>query len=176
MTIADTLSNPGFDETTARRWQLDRARSSVEFRVPNFWGLATVKGRFDDYRGRLDLGAEPAIELTLDATSVQTGNPKRDQHLRSPDFFDAENHPRVRFVSDSVIPRGETLTVRGRLFARGGSIPLKLDAQLRRVDGDLVVEATTTAPHRELGMTWSPLGMIRPRSELRVKGYLMPAA
>lgn len=68
------------------------------------------------------------------------------------------------------------MRVRGRLFARDESIPLELDALLRAVDGELALEAATHADHRQLGMTWSPLKMIRPRSELLVTGYLTPAA
>ena len=134
----------------------------------------TVKGHFDDYEGKLDLSANPAIELTIDAASVQTGHAKRDRHLRSADFFDAENHPRVRFLSDSVDLQGDRLNVRGRLSARGQTVPLELGAHIREVDGELWIEAATIAPHRELGMTWSPLRMIPPRSELFVNGYLIP--
>jgi polyisoprenoid-binding protein YceI len=169
-----TLTNNPLDETLVGRWQLDPQRSSVEFRARHFWGLGTVKGHFDDYEGRLDLSADPAIELTIDAANVQTGNPKRDQHLRSAEFFDAENHPSVQFVSDSVVLQGDTLSVRGYLFARDQSIPLELHARVRRVDGELEIEAATSAPHRELGMTWNPLRMIPPRSELHVTGYLVP--
>jgi polyisoprenoid-binding protein YceI len=171
-----TLPDHRTDETLVGRWQLDPQRSSVEFRVGHFWGLATVKGHFDHYDGRLDLSADPAIELTIGAANVQTGNPKRDQHLRSAEFFDAENHPSVQFVSDSVVLQGDTLSVRGYLFARDQSIPLELAAQVRRVDGELEIEAATSAPHRELGMTWNPLRMIPPRSELHVTGYLVPSA
>ena len=64
--------------------------------------------------------------------------------------------------------------MRGRLFARDRSIPLELDARVRRVDGELEIEAATSAPHRELGMTWNPLRMIPPRTELHVTGYLVP--
>jgi polyisoprenoid-binding protein YceI len=163
-----------FDEPLVGRWQLDPERSSVEFRVRNFWGLATVKGHFDDYEGRLDLSADPAIELTIAAASLQTGHRKRDEHLRSADFFDAEKQPRVRFVSDSVVRQDDTLRVRGSLFARDQSIPIELDARVRRVGEELQIEAATTAPHRELGMTWNRLGMIAPRSELLVSGHLVP--
>lgn len=168
------MSNPT-GETLVGQWQLDPRRSSVEFRVGHFWGLMTVKGHFDDYEGRLDLSADPAIELTVDAASLQTGNRKRDTHLRSADFFDAEKQPRVRFVSDSVVAHDDTLRVHGSLFAGGQSIPLELDARVRRAGDELEIEALTSAPHRELGMTFSPLGMIRPSSELRVNGYLVPA-
>jgi polyisoprenoid-binding protein YceI len=154
-------------------WQLDPQRSRVEFRARNFWGLATVKGHFDDYHGRVDLGAEPAIELTVDAASLNTGNAKRDRHLRSADFFDAENHPRVRFVSESAALEGDELRVRGSLFARERSIPLELTARLRRVGEELEIEAATSAPHRDLGMTWNLLGVIPPLSRLSVSGYLV---
>jgi polyisoprenoid-binding protein YceI len=82
----------------------------------------------------------------------------------------------VRFVSDSVDLQGATLKVRGRLSARGRSIPVELDTQVRQVDGELELQVATTAPHRELGMTWSLLGMIPPRSELVVKAHLTHGA
>lgn len=164
------------DHIKGHRWALDPRRSNVEFRVGHLWGLATVKGHFDDYKGRLELGADPAIELTVDAATVQTGNRKRDKHLRSRDFFDAESRRPVRFVSDSVELHDHTLTVRGKLFARDQTIPLELDAEVSEVDGELAIEASATAPHRELGMTYSPLGMIKRSSELFVRGYLVPAA
>jgi polyisoprenoid-binding protein YceI len=170
-----TLPNRRSDDTLAGRWQLDPQRSSIEFRTGHFWGLMTVKGHFDDYEGRLDLSGDPAIELTIDAASLQTGNRKRDEHLRSADFFDVENGPRVRFVSDSVVMDGDRLKVRGSLFARDRSIPLELDARLRRVGRELKIQAATSASHRQLGMTWSPLGLIPPRSDLVVTGHLMPS-
>jgi polyisoprenoid-binding protein YceI len=153
-------------------WRLDPARSSVEFHVPHFWGLMTVKGHFDRYEGMLNLQSEPAVQLTIEADSLDTGNRKRDQHLRSTDFFDVEREPQVRFASDSVVLDGDKLKVGGRLHAAGKSIPLELDATLERVDDDLQIEAVTHAAHRELGMTWSPLGMTRPVSQLIVKGRL----
>jgi polyisoprenoid-binding protein YceI len=156
-------------------WQLDPERSSVEFRVRHFWGLMTVKGRFEDYEGRLDLSADPAIELTIDAASLQTGHRKRDAHLRSPDFFDVEKQPQVRFASESVVSQDDTLRVRGSLFARGQSIPLDLVTHIARGREELEIEAAASAPHRALGMTWNRLGMIQSRSELLVKGYLVPA-
>ena len=176
MSITETPSEHRPDEMLVGSWQLDPRRSSVEFRARHFWGVARVNGRFRNYKGRLDVSADPAIELTIDAASVQTGNPKRDRHLRTADFFDAESHPQVRFLSDSVVLKDDVLNVHGRLFVRDRSIPLELDVQLRRLDGELKIEATTTAAHRKLGMTWSPLGMIPPRSQLRVEGYLVPTA
>ena len=94
---------------TTGAWRLDPARSSVEFGVPNFYGLMTVKGRFERFEGTLSLGTEPAAQLTIDAASLDTGNARRDKHLRSPDFFDAENHPHVRFESTSVTAHDEAV-------------------------------------------------------------------
>ena len=163
------------DEAISGRWQLDPERSSAEFRVKLFWGLSTVKGDFEKLSGRLDLSADPAIELTIEAASLQTKNARRDRHLRSADFFDADNHPRVRFISDSLDLQGHTLRVRGRLSARGSSIPLELEAQLHEVDEGLELEAATTAPHGDLGMTFNWLGMISPRSTVVVRARLVRA-
>jgi polyisoprenoid-binding protein YceI len=154
-------------------WRLDPARSTVAFHVRHFYGLMTVKGEFADYDGTLDLDTTPAVELTIQATSLDTKLAKRDEHLRSKDFFDAERHPQVRFVSDGAVIDGDTLRVQGRLHAAGRQIPLQLDATVREIDGELEIEAVTEADHRELGMSWSPLGILRAPSKLIVRGRLV---
>jgi polyisoprenoid-binding protein YceI len=156
-------------------WRLDPARSSVEFHVRHFYGLMTVKGRFDRYQGRLDISARPAVELTIDADSVNTKVKKRDEHLRTDDFFDVANHPHVRFVSESATRQGDTLTVSGRLHAAGKHIPVEVNAQLRDlgIDGELEIEATAFADPRELGMRWAPMGITRVPITLIVHGRLV---
>jgi polyisoprenoid-binding protein YceI len=154
-------------------WRLDPARSSVAFHVRHFYGLMTVKGEFADYEGTLDLSATPVVELAIQAASLDTKQSKRDEHLRSKDFFDVERHPQVRFVSDSARLDGDTLHARGQLQAAGREIPLELDATVREIDGELEIEAVTEADHRELGMTWSPLGIMRAPSKLIVRGRLV---
>lgn len=166
---------PSLDDLRTGEWRLDRVRSSVEFHVAHFWGVVTVKGHFERYRGTLDLQAEPAVRLTIKAESLDTGNRRRDRHLRSADFFDVEHHPQVCFVSDSVSVQGDVLAVRGALHARGNHIPLALDARVRPVDGGLTIEAEARAFHRDLGMTSSPLKMTRPYSMLVVTGRLIRA-
>jgi polyisoprenoid-binding protein YceI len=173
MPTDETASTPSVSDLATGEWRLEPARSSVEFHVPHFWGLITVKGHFERYEGTVDLQSEPAVELTIEADSLQTGNRKRDQHLRSADFFDVEHHPQVRFVSDTAAFEDTALKVRGRLHAADRSIPLELDATLKPVDGGIEIEAVTHAPHHELGMTWSPLGIARPHSTLIVKGRLV---
>jgi polyisoprenoid-binding protein YceI len=172
-----TVQSPSTTRSTDLRsgaWRLDPERSSVEFHVRHLWGLGTVKGRFESYEGVLDLTADPAIVLTVDAASLQTGNGKRDQDLRSAHFFDVEQHPSVRFVSESVGVERDRINVRGRLHARGSSIRLEIDAQIRTTDDGAEIEAVATAPHQELGMTFNPVRMIRPTSRLIVRGALVP--
>ena len=154
-------------------WRIDPARSSVEFKAPGFWGLVTVKGRFVRYDGTLDLRRQPVIDLTIEAASLDTNNKLRDKHLRSEEFFDVDHHPQVRFVSDSASLNGERLNVRGLLYAAGESMPLELDADLRRAGDELEVDARTYVNHHQLGMTHSPLGMVRTPTELIVHGRLV---
>jgi polyisoprenoid-binding protein YceI len=168
----DLIDTPDIETT---RWRIDPARSRVEFRA-KVRGLPAVKGRFSRYRGTLDLSGQPAIELTIEAESLDTNHKTRDAHLRSPDFFGAEKHPYVRFVSESATVDGDRLKVRGRLDAGGSSLPLELDAMLRRVGDELEIEAATQADHRVLGMTWNKLGMLRTPSQLTLKGRLMQDA
>jgi polyisoprenoid-binding protein YceI len=170
--VPDTL-----EETGVGRWRLDPAQSTAEFRVPNFWGLVKVKGRFDRLSGWLEIGerGERRIELTIDATSLNTGNEKRDEHLRSGDFFDTENHPTVRFTSSSVRdPVSGRITVRGELLAAGHRVMLDLEPTLRQHADRLQLDASTTIDQRELGMTWSPLGITRTPATLAVHAQLTP--
>jgi polyisoprenoid-binding protein YceI len=172
MSATDQMTSPATPSATGT-WRLDPTRSSVEFHVRHFYGLMTVKGEFADYEGTLDLAATPAVELTIQAASLDTKLAKRDTHLRSGDFFDAERHPQVRFVSDHAALTGEKLVVRGRLEAAGRQLPLELTATVREIDGELEIGASTHADHRELGMTWSPLGILRAPSTLIVRGRLV---
>src|SRR4051812_24843219 len=172
-TTTPTVTTDPAAPITAGAWRLDPARSSLAFHVRHFYGLMTVKGEFADYDGTLDLGAAPAVELTIEAASLDTKLAKRDEHLRSEDFFDVDHHPQVRFVSDRASLNGDTLSVGGTLHGAGRQIPLELDATLREIDGGLEIEAVTEADHRELGMTWSPLGILRAPSKLIVRGRLV---
>jgi polyisoprenoid-binding protein YceI len=113
--------------------------------------------------------------VTIEAHSLDTKQEMRDKHLRSANFFDVANHPQVRFVSDSATANGDTLKIAGHLYAAGKGIPLAVDARLRDVgiDGELEIEATALVDHRQLGMTWSPLGIMRAPRKLIVRGRLV---
>jgi polyisoprenoid-binding protein YceI len=173
MTTEPLIESRGTESIAEGRWRIDPARSNVEFRTPTVWGLATVKGRFERYDGTLDMQRSPAIELTIDANSLTTKNGLRDRHLRSADFFDVANQPEIRFVSDSARLEGDRLKVRGRLSAAGESMPLELDASVRRIGDELELEARTDVDHRKLGMSNGILGMIPPPSALTVRGRIV---
>jgi polyisoprenoid-binding protein YceI len=162
---------------TQGAWRLDPDRSTIGFEAPHYWGLGTVRGKFTRYAGTLELGARPAIELTIDAGSLQTGNSRRDRHLRSADFFMVDRHPYVRFVSDSARLVGDMLRVRGQLLARGAELEVEVDAAVapNAAGDEYELSASTFVMHRWLGMTWNPLGITRPYSRLIVSGALMPA-
>jgi len=156
------------------RWRVDPARSTVEFAAKSFWGLMTVRGRFDRFDGSYEVGPDGiTIDLAVDANSLDTGNAKRDEHLRSADFFGIADHPEVRFRSTRVSYVGDReLHVQGELEAAGAVVPVDLRATLREAGGGLEVEATTTVDHASFGMSSGHLGMIRPPVALRVNAHL----
>ena len=162
------------NEISTTRWRLDAARSTAEFRVPHFWGLVNVSGAFGTLDGWLEIDHGSGwLELTIDAASLSTGSPRRDQHLRSADFFDTDRHPTVRFRSTRVNDAGDgQLSVIGELHAGGGQVTLTLRPTIRQVGDRLHVDASATVDQRELGMTWSPLGMTRTPTTLTVHAQL----
>lgn len=157
-------------------WRLDPKRSRVGFEVPHLWGLGTVRGSFASLGGSLDLRRRPAAMLTIAADSLDTGNPRRDRHLRSPDFLDVARHPYVRFQSTSVTPTDEGLSVIGLLTARGRQLEVELDVAIAAVDDELELDAEVFVMHRGLGITWNPTGFTRPYSKLTFQGHLTPMA
>ena len=165
------------DETVVTSWRLDPATATAEFRVPHFWGLLRVKGHFDRLDGRLhtEHGRPQRIELTIDAASVSTRNRRRDRHLRSADFFNVDHYPEIRFRSTAVRPSGNgSLHVHGQLTAAAGQIALELDPTIARTGDELWVDVRTTIDQRQLGITWSPLGMTRAPVTVHVHALLRP--
>ncbi len=161
----------------ARRWRLDPAASTAEFRVRHFWGLITVKGHFELLDGDLELddGHERQITLTIDVASLRTGISRRDKHLRSGDFFDTGSHPEMRFRSTSVSDiADDRMRVEGELEAAGRRLTMALEPTIQRTSDRMDVEVTTLIDQRELGMTWSPLGMTRSPVSVTVHASLRP--
>lgn len=170
------MSSAAFEpETTVEWWTADPSRTTVEFEVEHMWGLHGVHGRFRSFDGAYIVGPGGAsIELTIDARSVDTGCPARDKHLRSADFFGADEHPLVRFTSTRVTGLGNgRAQVSGELEAAGRRVPLAFDASVRLVDGDLELEATTTVDQSRFGMSDGPFRNVQRPTKVRVKTRLV---
>jgi polyisoprenoid-binding protein YceI len=146
-------------------WQLDAAASTIAVRHKTIWNLVTVKGTFTtvDGQGEVRPDGSAAGTLTVDAASLDTNNNKRDEHLRSADFFDAANHPEITFAVDSAKLRdGDTVEVSGQLTVRGISRPQSLTARLTDTDtGALTLETEFTVDRAEFDLNWNQMGMIR---------------
>jgi polyisoprenoid-binding protein YceI len=157
------------------RWRLDPSASTAEFRVPHFWGLVTVKGHFERLDGCLELDdrGQRQMTLTIDAASLHTGINQRDKHLRSSDFFDSDSHPKMRFRSTSVSDIADNrLRVDGELEAAGERLAMMLEPAIHQTNDQLEIDVTTTVDQRQLGMTWSPLGMTKSPATLTVHASL----
>jgi polyisoprenoid-binding protein YceI len=130
------------------RWRLDP--DALERRVPRPPLLRPHdrQGTVQRYEGTLDLRSAPAVRLTIAAESLDTKQTKRDQHLRSGDFFDVERYAQVQFISDRATLDRDHLEAHGQLHAAGKTIPLELDATLSHVDGELELQAITRGPPR----------------------------
>jgi polyisoprenoid-binding protein YceI len=116
-------------------WTVDPVHSSVAFRVADLTQAFTfVNGRFTDVEGTILAGADPRdvrLEGTIRVASVTTGQEQRDAHLRSPDFFDAERFPEIRFTSTEVVPRGSgALTIPGTLTLAGSQQEIELEGRV----------------------------------------------
>jgi len=157
-------------EQMRRDLLVDGARSVIEASVEELWGLHTLRGRFDRFVGAYTTGPDgPHIDVTIDASSVDTGNAARDALIRSEGFLDAELHPHVRFTSTSVVPRGDgTARIEGELEAAGKTAPVAFDATLRAAGGEIVLEVSTQVDIGRLGAR-GPLGAIGSTATVHVK-------
>jgi polyisoprenoid-binding protein YceI len=162
-------------QTTLERWTAAPSRTMVEFEVKHLWSLHTVRGRFRRFDGVYIVGLPGSeIELTIDAASADTGNAAHDKHLRSADFFDVAEYPKVRFTSKHITGLGNGhVHVSSELEVVGTTIPLAFDASVRVIDGELELEATTTVDQRRIGMSQGPLRNVRPPTKLHVKTRLV---
>ncbi len=133
-------------------WKVDPVHSSVEFQVKHL-GIATVKGQFTDFEGTLEARPDGvSAHGRVNVASVDTREPQRDEHLRSPDFFDAQSYPGITFQSTAV--RGvdeDTFEIEGDLTIHGIT---------QRVNLKAVLEGTETDPQGNERVGLSVLGDI----------------
>jgi polyisoprenoid-binding protein YceI len=157
---------PAAASTSISRWEIDPAHSHVEFAVKHLM-IATVKGRFADLQGVVQLdGANPGA-ATLDATikvaSIDTREKQRDAHLRSVDFLDAARFPTIGFRSRRVLgdPLGSAFRLVGALTLRGITREVVLDVaghgRVRDMQGNerAGFSARTTINRKDFGLTWN---------------------
>jgi len=117
----------------AGTWTVDPVHTTIGFQVVDTTDLfSTINGRFTDFEGRLEGGAEPKLAGAIRVASLRTDNERRDAHLTSPDFLDAEKYPEIRFESTAVEPlAGDRFFVRGDLTVKETSFEVELEARIR---------------------------------------------
>ncbi len=118
-------------------WRVDPVHSSVEFHVKHL-GIATVKGNFTDFEGTLEVTpAGTKAYGTVKTASVDTRQAQRDDHLRSPDFFDAPTYPEISFQSTAITATDEdSFEIEGDLTIHGVTRSITLDATLEGTETD----------------------------------------
>ena len=120
-------------------WTVDPAHSTVGFAVKHM-GIANVRGEFTEFEGTLEIAEDLSSAKaygTVKAQSVDTNEPQRDDHLRSPDFFDAAQFPELRFESTSVEALDdEEFRITGKLTIHGVTNDVVLHADLEGTDVD----------------------------------------
>ncbi|MGB7847766.1 MAG: YceI family protein [Candidatus Acidiferrum sp.] len=162
--LALVISLPVFAGTTT--YKIDPQHSSAQFAVTHLM-ISTVRGEFHGVNGKvvLDDGdiTKSSVEVTIDATTVDTREPDRNKHLKSPDFFDVANHPEITFKSTKVEAAGAgKLTVTGDLTIRGVTkqvvlevttpkAPIKDPWGLQRT----AVSGSTKINRQDFGVAWN---------------------
>jgi len=158
-----TRTLDGADLPGAGRWTIDPSHSSAAFSVRHL-GLSKVRGRFGSFTGAIEVGERPEdtwVTASVDASSIDTKDPKRDEHLRSPDFFDVATHPTLEFRSTAVSGSGDRWELRGDLTIRGTTRPVVLDVTSEGVATDpwggtrAAFSATTEIDREAFGLTWN---------------------
>jgi polyisoprenoid-binding protein YceI len=156
------------DTAGTATWTIDPTHTTVEFSARHMM-ITTVKGRFGGVTGTIRSDASnpsaSGVEVELEAASLDTRTEQRDQHLRSADFLDVENHPSITFrstrIEGSHREPGDTFRVAGELTIRGTTREVVLDVVYEGSGTDpwggdrASFSATGTIDRREFGLTWN---------------------
>ena len=145
--------------TTAQAaiYNIDGSHNEVGFKVKHLM-LMNVKGRFNKTEGSFDYDTKTKtlskVDIKVDASSVDTNDKKRDEHLVSPDFFDTKKFPKITFIADKVtgIEPGKSFKLPGNLTLHGVTKPVTLDVEF---------SGTTTDPYGNEKVVFSASGKIK---------------
>ena len=144
-------------------WTIDTAHTEIGFKVKHLV-VTTVSGKFTEFEGTIEASADDfsdaKISFSAAIDSIHTGNGQRDGHLKSADFFDNANHPKLTFTSTSVEKDGNDLTITGDLTIRGTTKPVTLQAEFggleKNMGGNVVAgfDVTGKINRQDFGLTW----------------------
>jgi polyisoprenoid-binding protein YceI len=152
--------------TEAATWQIDPAHSSVGFMIRHLT-VSNVKGSFNKAQGVVMIDDKDItslrVEISIDASSVDTGHAQRDEHLRGPDFFDVTKYPAITFVSKKVSKTDTNrLRVEGELTIHGVTKAITVEvegptSEIKDPWGNFRRGATATSKinRRDFGITWN---------------------
>jgi polyisoprenoid-binding protein YceI len=150
--------------TTHGSWTIDASHSSIHF-IARHMVITKVRGAFKSFRGEIDLDeadmTQSKVDVTIDATSIDTSEPKRDAHLKSADFFDVETFPTVTFRSRSIAKKGDAFEVTGDLTIHGVTKEVVLDARFEGSGKDpwggqrVAFAAKASVRREDFGLAWN---------------------
>jgi len=146
-------------------WVIDPTHSEIQFKVKHLV-ISTVTGSFKTFEGTVETDGEDLttanINFSADIASIDTNQAQRDEHLRSAEFFDAANHPKMTFTSSSLEKTGDdTYKLKGDLTMKGVTKPVVLDAEYGGAMTDFYgqnkagFEITGKINRKDFGLTWS---------------------
>jgi polyisoprenoid-binding protein YceI len=159
-TTVSTIDIPGYKAGT---WVLDPSHSEVTFSVRHMM-ISKVRGTFGVKSATIVAPENPLearVEASVDVTSIDTKDEGRDNHLRSADFFDVENHPTLDFVSTGVRYEGGDFLVDGDLTIRGVTKPATFELEFGGFGTDpwgnykAGATAKTVINREDFGLTWN---------------------
>jgi polyisoprenoid-binding protein YceI len=161
-TVAEANTVPTTQSWSA--WHIDPRHSLAQFSVRHMM-LSKARGQFTGISGTIvDAADDPkrsSVKAAIDVTTLITGDPQRDEHLRSPDFFDVANHPTITFESRTISGPHDHFTVTGDLTIRGQTREVTLDVtfngQATNPYGQTVAgfTAVTQINRKDFGLNWN---------------------
>lgn len=146
------------------KYEIDPAHSFLGFSVKHLV-ISNTKGEFNDFSGTINLNeddlTESAVAVTIKVASIDTDEEKRDNHLRSADFFDAETYPEITFKSKRVEKNGDDHVLVGDLTIRGVTrevaIPFELNGPIKGMRGEkrIGAQGSLTINRQDFGVSWN---------------------